>query len=95
MEKQLIICTHQRLTDQTDSCGGRDAETLANALESLIAKQELPIKLCRIDCLGRCHEGPNIRLAPGGSFYTQVTPEQLPAILEEAVSFLSPEPPER
>lgn len=89
MEKQLLICTHRRLTDQADSCAGRGAETIAKALEELIARQGLPVKLCRIDCLGQCHEGPNIRFAPGGSIYTQVTPEQLPTILEDMAAFLT------
>lgn len=87
MKKQLLICTNRRLTDRSPSCGGHGADILLRELERLIKVNGLSISVSTITCLGRCSEGPILRLAPGGMFYTQVTPAQLPAILQEAALY--------
>jgi len=86
MEKQILICTNRRLTERKPSCGRLGAE-LVGELERLISERGLGIQVNHVACLGRCSEGPNLRLAPGGKFYSQVTTTQLPTILREAVLF--------
>jgi (2Fe-2S) ferredoxin len=36
----------------------------------------------RLMCFGRCNEGPNIRVAPGGAFFTRMNRERLDEVIE-------------
>ncbi len=64
----LDICTNRRIS-QT-SCGGRGAERLADRLERFLQQYRPDLPLNRVDCLGRCDQGPNLRIGPDGVFIT-------------------------
>lgn len=67
-QPSLAICVNRRLTGQNPSCGGRNAEALATELEQALRLRGISLPLYRTDCLGRCNEGPNLRLSPQGKF---------------------------
>ncbi|WP_374338490.1 hypothetical protein [Leeia sp.] len=78
----LIVCTKHRFLGQQPSCGGRGSKALLDALKPLAAAAD--IEVIPFPCLGECEHGPNIKLAPGGRFFHQVTMAQLPDIVAAA-----------
>lgn len=86
--KRVIVCVNVR-KGEAPSCGGRGSLELADQLEKGIAERALPVTLKRIECLGECKDGPNVRIAPGGTFFHHCTHETIAEILDE----LAREPP--
>jgi len=64
------------------SCGARGGEALARAIETGLADRGLRAQFTTIRCLGLCEKGPNIRLAPSNSWFQQVGPDDVPAVLD-------------
>ncbi|MBF0427331.1 MAG: (2Fe-2S) ferredoxin domain-containing protein [Magnetococcales bacterium] len=83
MNTTIIICVKDRLGSSA-SCGHGGAEQMAKFLEQELAARGVPIPVKRMLCFGRCNEGPNLRIAPGGAFYTGVTQEMLGAVIDAA-----------
>lgn len=81
----LIICTNRRLDSGSPSCAARGSEALADALQQQLSAKGLDVTIKRVECLGQCERGPNLRLAPGGPFYHGVTPEEVPDIVTELI----------
>ncbi|MCW8826246.1 MAG: (2Fe-2S) ferredoxin domain-containing protein [Gammaproteobacteria bacterium] len=88
MGQRLIICNNRRLTSQKPSCGALNAHHSLQ-LEKLIAEQQIPISIEYRKCLGQCDRGPNIRLAPSGNFFHNVTDGDLPMIIDEIKRFIA------
>ena len=80
MPQELLICVNQRLSHV--SCGGRDSEAIAKALERGIAERGLDIEVLRIHCFGRRESGPNLRLI-GKSFHCRVRLGKVESLLDE------------
>lgn len=85
--KRLIVCTHYRANPDQPSCGARGGEQIACQLERMIQARGLPLAVERFDCLGRCAQGPNARLAPAGSFLQALDPATLEMTLETIAQF--------
>jgi len=86
--KQVIVCTNHRVSPGQPSCGGRGGgELLAKRVEEEIAARGWNIGVKRFLCLGRCHEGPVLKLAPGGQFICEVVPAKLEEALQEIEAF--------
>ena len=81
-EFQVLVCINSRLGGDKPSCAGRGSEAIAEALEHRLALQGIPVPVGRIKCFGRCYEGPNVRLAPGGRFWRGVELSDIEAIVE-------------
>lgn len=79
---ELIVCVNERLSAGSVSCAGRGSRDLAAALERAIAARGLPVEVVRIHCFGRCAEGPNARIAPGGAFLRGIGPGDVAAIVD-------------
>jgi NADH:ubiquinone oxidoreductase subunit F (NADH-binding)/(2Fe-2S) ferredoxin len=71
-------------------CGGKNCsaadsgqlkEVFAKELEKKKLDQE--IKIVETDCHGFCEMGPLVIVYPEGTFYVRVTPEDIPAIVDE------------
>lgn len=80
--KEFIFCTNQRLPGGQPSCGGRGSVELAMAIEAYIDERGLALRVDRSVCLGHCHEGPNVRIAPGGDFMHEATLEKLIKVID-------------
>ncbi len=81
----IIVCVNRRFTPGKPSCAARGSEALADALERAVKRRGLDVSVTRLMCLGRCHEGPNARVAPGGRFFRGVTAEDIPEIINTAL----------
>jgi NADH:ubiquinone oxidoreductase subunit E len=90
--KTLLICVNHRDNPTQPSCAARGSPSLAVRLEQEIASHGWDIRLERSTCLGRCSEGPNLKLAPGGKFCSNITPDNLSDLIQDIENFAnSPE----
>lgn len=55
----------------------------------MIDSAGLNVPIIERECLGKCEQGPVMRVAPGGKFFTEIDGSTLPAIVEELKLFLA------
>jgi (2Fe-2S) ferredoxin len=84
---RLIACVNQRLGTGQRSCVGSGSLDLISKIESMLVEEGLEIAIVRRECLGRCEQGPVMRIAPGGRFFTEIDETALAAIIEELKTF--------
>ena len=84
-EYSIIICINRRYGLSKPSCAGHGSLELADELERLLGEAKLEIPVKRIECLGDCEQGPNLRIAPGGRFFHGVSMGDLPEVIAELV----------
>ena len=78
---KLLVCVNQRFA--SDCCKDRGGEAIVLALRAEIARRGLSIMVERIYCFGLCTMGPNVRIAPAGAFFHQVSLLQIAQIVDE------------
>ena len=74
-----MVCVNRRIGKP--ACSGT---AIAEALEAELRQRRLAIPVERSICLGACEQGPNVRLAPGGRFYHQVTVAGIAELVDDA-----------
>lgn len=90
-EYSVIVCINRRYGPNAPSCAERGSEALADTLEQLLKEMKMEVEVKRIECLGQCERGPNLRIAPGGRFFSYLTAEDLPAVIIELQRLLQQE----
>ena len=86
---RVVVCVNQRLGTGQRSCVGSGSLDLILQLESMINAEKLDVAVVRRECLGRCAEGPVMRIAPGGAFFTEITESTLDDIMRELNAFIA------
>jgi len=86
---RLVVCINERLGTGQRSCVGSGSLGLISKLESLIAAEHLEIPIVRRECLGRCEQGPVMRIAPAGPFFCEIEDARLEVIVAELKNFLA------
>lgn len=73
-ERQVWVCQYR-------NCVANGAIEVLAAFRS----QELPeaVQVLEGGCQGQCHIGANVQVMPDNVWYCQVTPEQVPTIVQE------------
>ncbi len=89
---RLVVCVNERLGSGQRSCVGSGNLDYIERIESEIAARGLDVPVVRRECLGRCAEGPVMRVAPGGRFFTGISAASLESILVELERFLGSQP---
>lgn len=84
---RMVVCINRRLGTGQRSCVGSGSLELINQLEAMVDAEDLDIPIVRRECLGRCEQGPVMRIAPAGPFFTEIDADQLPAIFEQLKAF--------
>ena len=79
----ILVCVNPISGPNKPCCGGRGSEKLAEAIEKGVRERRIDVSVERIRCLNKCHDGPSMRYAPGGSFMLGVTEADLADILDE------------
>lgn len=87
-DKKLVVCVNERLGYGQKSCAGSGSRALIKKLKKLFAKNGIESEIEEQVCLGRCEEGINMRIAPGGPFFTQVTGRDLERIVQALNNFV-------
>jgi len=86
---RLVACINQRLGAGQRSCAGSGSLALIERLERLIDERGLAVPVVRRECLGRCEQGPTMRIAPGGPFFTEIDEAALALIVAELERFVA------
>jgi NADH-quinone oxidoreductase subunit F/NADP-reducing hydrogenase subunit HndC len=75
-DRQVLIC-------RGTGCESQKAKAIYTALESQVKKNGLAqkIEVKFTGCHGFCQQGPTVMIEPEGTFYCQVTPEDVPEIV--------------
>ena len=85
---RLVVCINERLGAGQRSCVGSGSIELISQLEAMIASAKLDVPVVRRECLGRCAEGPAMRIAPAGPFFTEIDETSLDNILDQLKIFI-------
>ena len=86
---RLIVCTNKRLGAGQRSCVDSGNLNFIADIEVLLQQAGLNVAIVRQECLGKCEQGPVMRIAPGGIFFTEINANTLPEIVDEIKSMLS------
>lgn len=84
---RLIVCVNRRLGSGQRSCAGSGSLDLIDRLETMIAEENLAVPIVRRECLGRCEQGPVMRIAPAGPFFTEIEENSLADIVRQLGEF--------
>lgn len=88
-EVRLVVCVNERFASRHRSCvGSNNLEYICN-IKSMIKAEKLGVPIIERVCLGKCEQGPVMRIAPGGKFFTEITNASLPGIIDEIKTFLA------
>jgi (2Fe-2S) ferredoxin len=82
MSVKVLVCTNYRSAEFQASCARRGSVALRDALRD--AAEPLGIAVEEIACFGRCADGPIVRIAPLGEFFSHVSDKDIPAIIANA-----------
>ena len=85
---RLVVCINEKLGIGQRSCVGSGSIDLINQLEAMIVSAKLDVSVVRRACLGRCAEGPAMRIAPAGPFFTGIVEADLEHILKHLKIFI-------
>ena len=80
---RLVVCVNERLGTGQHSCVGSGNLDYIAEVRRLIELAGLDVSIVERECLGKCEQGPVMRIAPGGLFYTEINKETLYEIVEE------------
>jgi (2Fe-2S) ferredoxin len=86
---RLVVCINKRLGAGQRSCVGSGSLGLISRMESMIAGEKLDVPVVRRECLGRCEEGPVMRFAPAGPFFTEIDEAALNDIFDQLKVFIA------
>jgi (2Fe-2S) ferredoxin len=77
--RQIFVCA----TPGEERCGGKGGGELLEAFRAEVERRGLPPSaVLRNACTRRHHEGPVVFVYPDDVWYTRVTPEHVPDIVE-------------
>ena len=85
---RLVVCVNQRLGIGQRSCGGSGNLAYLDRVRALIDAAGLDVVVVEQVCFGKCEQGPVMRIAPGGRFFTAVDESVLPLIIQELEAFI-------
>ena len=84
----LVACINENLGVGQRSFVGNGSVQLISQLEAIIVSAKLDVPVVRRECLGRCAEGPAMRIAPARPFFTVIDETGLGNILEQLTIFV-------
>jgi NADH:ubiquinone oxidoreductase subunit E len=88
MPKKLLVCTNYRANPNSPSCAARGSKEILTELTHQLQRDNVPIEIEEIQCMGYCNVGPNLRLIPSGEIFHEVSDKNLAQIILESKKFL-------
>ncbi len=55
----------------------------------MINEHALEVPIVERECLGKCEQGPVMRIAPAGRFFTEINESSLDSIIVELKTFIA------
>jgi len=86
---RLIVCVNERLGSGQRSCVGSGSLDLIGQLEAMLVAENLAVPVVRRECLGRCQQGPVMRIAPAGPFFCEIDVATLDEIVTQLKTFIA------
>ncbi len=80
---RLVVCVNERLGTGQRSCIGSGNRDYIADIRQQIKTHQLDVPIIERACLGKCEQGPVMRIAPGGRFYTEIDESKLDEIIAE------------
>lgn len=87
--KRILVCINHRANPNTPSCHARGSQQVLAQLSLQLKQENIKIAVEKVQCLGYCDKGPNVRLVPNGRFFHNVTSESLKEIITATRLFLT------
>ena len=87
--KKILVCINHRANPNTPSCHARGSQQVLAQLSLQLKQENIKIAVEKVQCLGYCDKGPNVRLVPNGRFFHNVTSESLTEIITATRLFLT------
>ena len=81
---KIFVCTNFR-SGVHSSCAARGSKDIFKQLNALAKERSDDIVVEQIVCLGRCENGPNVRIA-GQEIINSVSIDDLPSILDAVLA---------
>ena len=80
----LFVCTNEREPGRP-ACGQRGSEAICEKLKEEVKKQGLKgkVRVARSGCMDLCEQGPNVMVFPENAWYSGVTLDDVPALVEK------------
>jgi (2Fe-2S) ferredoxin len=80
----VFVCVNER-DDGSKSCGDGLGSTLKALLKAGVEARGWKgrVRVSQTGCMGLCARGPNVMIHPQGVWFAGVSPEDVPAILDE------------
>jgi (2Fe-2S) ferredoxin len=74
----ITVCTNMRPpTKIAPSCGTTGSQAIADNLPGALRDRGVAASVVTIACLGMCQKGPNLRIAPCGSWIHEIDPARI------------------
>ncbi len=86
--RHILVCTNTRPPNHPrGSCGALGAGEVFSRFQEEFMKRNLFNKaiLSGSTCVGPCSFGPNVIIYPEGTWYSKVTPDDVPEIINEHI----------
>ena len=84
---RLIVCVNERLGSGQRSCVGSGNLDYIRRIRRMLVDAGLEVPVVERECLGHCEQGPVMRIAPGGRFFTEIDDQALPRIVDALKAF--------
>ena len=84
----IFVCCNRRSAGHARGCCDPDgSESLRNLFKAEVKKRGLNplVRANKAGCLDQCELGPAVVIYPGGIWYGNVKPEDVPRIIDETV----------
>lgn len=74
----ITVCTNMRAPNKiAPSCGTSGSRAIADGLPEALKARGVAANVVTIACLGLCAQGPNLRIAPCGSWIHKIDPNRV------------------
>jgi (2Fe-2S) ferredoxin len=85
---RLSVCINQSFGTGKHSCIGSSSLDIIAGQETMLAHEGLDVAITRCEYQGSCAEGPVMRIAPGGAFFTEINQPDLVRIIAVLKTFI-------
>jgi (2Fe-2S) ferredoxin len=84
-QRVIYICTNVREDDGRPACGKRGSEAICERFKEEVKKRGLKgkIRAMKSGCMDFCELGPNVMVFPDNAWYSGVSLEDVPALVEK------------
>ena len=86
--RHIFVCTNRRDPgDSRGDCGSKGGEAVQRRFKEELARRGLKgeVRANQSGCLDTCKHGVSVVVYPEGTWYAQVTPEDVPVLVEEHI----------